>query len=96
MWSPWINLAYDDEEMVDNASPVAAEQPSYPWGTRLCLTGRELEMAKLPLPKRGELIDMRIMAEVTSVTDGEGGQRIELQITMMKLELEDDDEDDDD
>ena len=91
-WGPWINLALDDEEMVDLASPAVSEKPQYPWGTRLSLTGRELELAKLPLPKCGDMIDMRCMAVVTSVSDGEVGQRVELQITQMRLEDEEEDD----
>jgi hypothetical protein len=92
-WGPWVNLAYDDEEQVDNAVPAVSDKPSYPWGLRICLCARELEMLGLSLPAKGDLLDLRAMAEVTSVSDGEMGQRVELTITMMRLEDEDDDDD---
>jgi hypothetical protein len=94
---PWVNLAYDDEEMADQASPaLMPTMPEHPYGLRICLCGRELEMLGLPLPDKGDMLDCRIMAEVTSVSDGEGGQRVELQIQLIKLIDNEDAEDDDD
>lgn len=96
MWGPWTNLAYDDEEMEDNQAPSLPAAPSYPYGLRICLTGRELEMLRLPMPAVGDLLDLRAMAEVTCVSDDGTNQRVELCIQMMRLENEDDDEDLDD
>jgi hypothetical protein len=91
-FGPWVDLSYDEEEMVDNSLPTMPEKPSYPYGLRICLCARELEKLGLSLPKVGELLDMRAMAEVTSVSDGEMGQRVEMTIAMMRLEDEDDDD----
>ena len=88
-WSDWVNLAYDDEEMADQASPAMPSAPEYPYGLRICLCGPELEKLGLPLPSKGDLLHVMMMAEVTSVSDGVGGQRVELQVKMMKLEDED-------
>ena len=94
-WSDWTSLEYDDEEMADAAQPTMP-QPQYPYGTRISLTGRELEMLGLPLPKVGNLIDLRAFAEVTSVSDDGQCQRVELQIQRLKVENEDDESEDDD
>ena len=95
-WSSWIDLAYDDEEMADRAVPTMPSLPEYPYGLRICLCGRELEMAGLPLPKVGDEIDMRAFASVTSVSDDGNEQRVELQITRLKVENEDDEDEDGD
>jgi len=92
-WGPLINLEYDDEEMADQASPAIAEKPQYPYGTRICLTGRELEKAQLPLPKVGDEIDLRCFGCVTSVSDDGSGQRVEIQIEKLRLENDEDDDD---
>jgi hypothetical protein len=90
VWSDaWVNLAYDDEEMIDNALPSMPEKPQYPYGTRISLCGRELEKLGLPLPKVGDMIDLRAMASVMSVSDDGNNQRVELQIEMLKTENED-------
>src|SRR4029077_608644 len=92
-WGPWVDLAYDDEDMADNASPTLAEKPQYPYGLRGCFTGRELELFGLALPRVGATLNMRAMLEVTCVSDGEGGQRVEWTIVRAKLESEDEEED---
>lgn len=92
----WVSLEYDDEEMADAASPAMPAGPQYPYGTRISLTGRELEKCELPLPKVGNLLDCRIMAEVTCVSDDGQNQRVEMQIVMMKCENEDDEDEGDD
>lgn len=89
----WVNLQYDDEEMADAMAPSMPQPPQYPYGTRICLTGRELEKCGLPLPKLGDLLDFRAMAEVTGVPDA---NRVELQIVLMKCIDNEDTEDDDD
>lgn len=93
-WGSWTSLEYDDEEMIDHAMPTLPDKPQYPYGTKLCLTGRELELLGLELPKVGEMLDMRAMLEVTCVSDDgtPGGQRVETQITMMKVENEDEED----
>lgn len=93
-WGKWADLAYDDEEQIDNSLP-SLDKPEYPYGTRICLCGRELEKLGLPLPRVGDMIDLRAMAAVTSVSDDGKTQRVELQIQMLKTENEDTESEDD-
>ena len=88
-WSPWVSMAFDDEEMADNASPSMPEQPQFPYGLRICLCGSELEKLELPMPDKGDMLHIRAMAVVTSISDGDGGQRVEMQIVAIRLEDED-------
>lgn len=90
----WVNLAFDDEEMADHALPAMPQPPQYPYGLKIALTGRELEMCELSLPSRGDLLDFRAMAEVTAVTD-DGQQRVEMQIILIKCVENEDTEDED-
>lgn len=96
-WSNWTSFEYSDEESLDHAMPSTPEKPEYPYGLSGCFTGRELEMMGLPLPKVGEMLDMRAMLIVTSVHDTGDDQRVEFKIAAAKLENEDrEDEGDDD
>lgn len=97
-WSNWVDLELDDEEMVDKAAPAIADLPQYPYGLRICLCSRELEKLGLPLPRVGEMIDLRAFGAVTSVSDNGApdGQRVEIQLQRLKVENEDQDDDDDD
>lgn len=85
----WKNLEYDSEEMVDH--PLYGQMPlppTHPPGMRFCLTGRELEMCGLPMPTVGDLLDCRIMAEVTATS----ADRVELQMILIRCENEDTEE----
>lgn len=92
-WGKWIPLAYDDEEMIDNTMPSMPDRPEYPYGMRISLTGRELELMGLALPKTGDMLDLRAMACVRSVSDDGSTQRVECQLEMLKVENEEDDDD---
>ena len=86
----WVSFEFSDEDSLDHAIPSMPEKPDYPYGMRGCFTGRELELMKLPLPKVGDMLDMRAMLVVTSISDsGDGGQRVEGTMMAAKLENED-------
>jgi hypothetical protein len=93
-WSKLVDLELDDEDQLDAICPMPmADRPRYPFGTRICLTHKEL--AKLGLEADcdvGDLIDLRCFAEVTSISKNDSGNgedcRIELQITHMAAEDE--------
>lgn len=97
-WGNWVDLEFDDEEMVDNAIPTLPDKPQYPWGTRITLCGRELEKLGLPMPQVGAMIDLRAFGEVTCVSDDgtPSGQRVEIQLQRMRVENEDEEEGNDD
>lgn len=93
-WSKMVSMkedAADRDEMIPMATLPQA--PDYPWGLRIRLTHKEL--AKLGLEADcdiGDLVDMRCMGEVTSVskneTDGVASACVEIQIMNMAIESE--------
>lgn len=93
-WSHLVDMAHTDDERDD--MPMTAEnRPVYPYGLRICLTGRELELLELDADcEVGDYIDLRAFASVTSIskTDGPDGPscRVELQIEKIAIEREDD------
>ena len=46
----FINIKLKPEAKTMLGEPVEADAPEYPYGLRICLCGRELEMLGLPLP----------------------------------------------
>lgn len=88
-WSDWINLELDDDDRLDMSMPIEMDAPAHPPGMRICLSGIELRKANLPMPDRGDMLDMRVFGEVMNISDGAGGQRVEIQIVALKLEDED-------
>lgn len=87
-WSkPLVSMELDDEDKLDSVQPIAMpSKPDFPYGLRICLTGTELSKLGLePDCDEGEEIDFHANARVTSVTKGEGGCRVELQITEMAV-----------
>jgi hypothetical protein len=97
-WSNWVDLELDDDDkqdLIDQFS-VPSDTADYPCGARICLTERELDMLDLEADcEVGEAIHLQCMCIVTHVTRSDQGDRVELQITMMKAESEDDEDDDD-
>jgi hypothetical protein len=88
-WSKLVDMEMDDEASMDAPQPIAmAEKPRYPYGLRICLGEGELKKLDLDLPNVGDVIDLRAFAEVTSVSDGEGGRRVELVIQKLAVENE--------
>lgn len=78
-------------------STIESYQPTYPWGLSISLGDDQLEKLGLEADcEVGDLLDMRAMARVTSVSQNEttGGKccRVELQIIMLGVENEDDEE----
>lgn len=78
-----VSMELDDEEIEDQLAPIAvAQKPRYSPGLRLCFCDVDLKKLGITeLPPVGDLIDLRLFAEVTSVSDGEFGQRVEMQVT---------------
>jgi len=88
-WSKLADMEMDDEDVLDTITPIPMpERSRYPYGLRICLCEGELKKLDLGLPSVGDVIDLRAFAEVTSVSDGEGGRRVELQIQKIAVENE--------
>ena len=89
-WSAMRDMALTDEERIDAIMPVPmAEKPEYPCGLRITLCDPELEKLDIDeMPDIGDVIDIRAFAEVTSVSAGAGGRRVELQIKHIACEDE--------
>lgn len=99
-----VDMRISDEEKREKMADVMPVDPTagpdYPWG--LCIRLSERELDKLGLDgdcEVGDVLDMRCMAEVTSVSARKsGGERcceVELQITHIDPK-EDDDEGEED
>ena len=90
-----IDMELDDEASMDYPMPIAMpDKPRYPYGLRICLGDDELKKLKLDMPRIGETIELRAMAEVTC-TSNEHGVRVELQIQKLAVENETDEPADD-
>lgn len=92
-WSKLIDLELDDEDQMDACLPMPCDRPRYPYGTRICLTEKELEKLGLEADcDIGDVIDIRCFATVTSVSKNETESgctsRVELQIEKMAVEPE--------
>lgn len=95
-WTKFVDMEYDDEDKMDAVMPLPATKPDYPYGLRFCLTDKELKKLKLDDDCQvGDMIDMRIMAEVTSVSKDGDSCRIELQGQKVALEDENNESEDD-
>jgi hypothetical protein len=93
----FVDLGLTDEEKIDAVLPMpVSEVPDYPYGTRICLSEKEME--KLEAVgcdcdfQVGEVIDIRALGTVTSVSssDGPNGpcRRAEIQLEKLAVELE--------
>lgn len=89
-WSTMVDMELSDDDVLDAIMPIPmADKPKYPCGLRICLTDAELDKLGLEANcNRGDIIDLRAFAEVTSVSSGEYGSRVELQIQKLSLENE--------
>jgi hypothetical protein len=92
-----VDMAYSDDEKLEQAMPIPMDnRPDYPAYLRFALTHRELPMIGLEADcecEKGDIIDLKLFAEVTNVSqeDGPNGfcRRIELQIKeVLKFENE--------
>ena len=97
----FVDLAKTDDEKLDAVMPLPLPDiPDYPYGCRVCLCEdeiRKLEEAGVDVDFQvGEVIDLRGLGTVTSVSDsdGPGGhqRRVEIQIEKLVVESEDDEE----
>jgi hypothetical protein len=92
-WTKMISLELDDEDKMDFCSPIPCPRPDYPYGARICFSEKELKKLNLDVPEVGDMIDMRAMGTVTSVsidkTDGEDRCRVEIQLERVALESAD-------
>lgn len=92
-WTKLVSMELDDEDKLDFCAPMPCDRPDYPYGLRICLTGKELKKLGLPPPDIGDMIDMRAFGEVTScsITKTQGGEddcRVEIQIQRIAVENE--------
>jgi hypothetical protein len=91
-WTKMVSMELDDEDKLDLAVPSISQKPDYPWGLRICFCEKELKKLELDVPEIGDMIDMRAMGTVTSVSiekrDGGDSCRVEIQIERIALENE--------
>ena len=98
-WSKLVDLALTPEEQAEDGMVMpstmgAPEGPVYPYGTRICLTDKELSKLKLDIAdvSIGDLIDLRCFGTVTSLSSSDGPygpcERVEIQIKMIAAEDE--------
>jgi hypothetical protein len=81
----------EKERFKEMAVPASAEM-EYPPGCCISLTDEvldKLEIGKDDMPDVGDTIHLCLMAKVTSVSDGQFGRRVELQVLEMACEDED-------
>ena len=91
-WSKLISMELDDEDKYDFCAPIPCDRPDYPYSLRISFSEKELKKLGLGLPEIGDMIDMRVFAVVTSVSqsDTQSGQRqtVEMQIEKIAAESE--------
>ena len=91
-WSKMVDMERSDDDKIDSMACYPTVAPDYPPGLRICLCQEELEKLGLSIPDIGDMIDMRAMGTVTSVsiekTDGEDRCRVEIQIERISVESE--------
>lgn len=68
------------------------DRPDYPYGLRITFSEKELKRLGLGVPEFGDMIDMRVFATVTSVSEDKthSGEttRVEMQIEKISAESE--------
>lgn len=92
-WTKMVSMELDDDDKLDAPMPFPlSSKPDYPYGLRICFSEKELKKLNLDVPDIGDMIDMRAMGTVTSVsinkTDGEDRCRVEIQLEKIALEDE--------
>jgi len=87
-WTKLVSMELDDEDKLDFCAPIPCDRPDYPYGLRICLCQKELDKLGLPKPEFGDYLDMRAFGRVTSVSDDQGGVRVEIQIEQIAVEDE--------
>ncbi len=94
-----VSMERTVEEKIDASLPTVMTLPDVPYGHCISLT--EVELEKLELDddcEVGDMIDLRAMAKVTSVskTDTGGGPKCRIELCITDLAIEDEDEEDED
>ncbi len=94
-----VSMERTVEEKIDASLPTIAAVPDVPYG--LCISLTEVELEKLELDddcEVGDMIDLRAMAKVTSVskTDTGAGPKCRIELCITDLAIEDEDEEDED
>lgn len=90
-----VSLELDDEEKMDMAYPTMVDKPDYPYGTKICLTHKELDKMGFSHEDMivGGVVHIHSLGRITSVSasdDASGTQsRIEIQLEDMAIESED-------
>jgi len=91
-WTRLVDMERSDDDKIDAMSAYPTVAPDYPPGLRICFCQQELEKLGLSIPEIGDMIDMRAMGTVTSVsiekTDGDDRCRVEIQLEKIALENE--------
>jgi hypothetical protein len=91
-WTKMVDMERSDDDKLDAMACFPSVQPDYPPGLRICFCSEELKKLGLDVPDIGDMIDMRAMGTVTSVsidkTDGDDRCRVEIQIERIALENE--------
>lgn len=88
-----VDMRLSAEDKTQEAMPF--DHREYPYGLCLSLTEKELEKLDVPADefKIGDVVDLRALAKVTSVSEHESEHgkccRVELQVIMLGAEDED-------
>lgn len=90
MFSKLVDMENDDDDQLDGLASFPGVRADYPYGLRICLTGKELEKLGLEVPDTGDMIDMRCFGTVTSVStsDDSGGKSCRVEIQIEKIAVE--------
>lgn len=90
------------KESEDLYFPTPSDQPAYPYGLSIRLTGPELDKLQIPYEDlcTGDMIHMHCMGIITSKSDsqrmsGEDSCCVEIQITHISAENEDEEDEED-
>lgn len=97
------SLKMTDDEIIDMDMPISMpvkDRDEFPYGARISLTDKDFDKLEVDCDHatEGDLIDLRGMARVTSITktehNGKKSLRVELQIEDLALACEDEEDSD--
>lgn len=98
MYQIMHSMELDDEEKHDFSAPLPVDEPEFPYGLRITLTGNEL--GKLDLDHRdafvGGIIHGHFLGRITCVSCAGDNSRVEVQIENLAIESEDAEDEDED
>lgn len=88
--SRMVDLEMDDEETFDLPAPLKSIALKYPPELRIALRDRTLDKCGLDCGdfKKDDEVEVKCCGIVTEVSDGQGGRRVEIQITHIEVEEE--------